>query len=129
MTAVDDALRKLGNKFCVIDLVGIPHMPSALLFTYCYELPFMDAVMLRGEDDSTAYRSRIDDDAVGVFPPGNVVWALAGPLVEVVDELFRLPEPGMHGAPSLVIRAPSSIWVPPGVKIGAGPPAKLSLET
>jgi hypothetical protein len=87
-------------------------MPPSVLFLYGWDLPFIDAVTVRGEDNATAYRSRSDDNESDIFAPGNIVWKLDGSVVEAVDELLRLARPGETGAPTLIIPTPSSLWVP-----------------
>lgn len=111
-TEAEVMLRKLAAKFTLTDLRAASNMPPALLYTFGYELPFLDTVLVRGEDDAAAFRSRIDDDNVNAFPPGNLVWASVGMFVDVVEDLFALPEPGTLRAPSLVIPTPSALWVP-----------------
>ncbi|MCP3799728.1 hypothetical protein NLX83_10705 [Allokutzneria sp. A3M-2-11 16] len=91
-----------------------------MAFTYGYDDPYIDVVLLRDEVDSSAYRSRIDENDYNFnpFAPKNLVWALGGAFGDVVGELLALPRPGEPGAPSLLIATPSSLWLPPGAHEG-----------
>jgi hypothetical protein len=101
------ALRK--RKFRPLQL------PKMMAFTYGYDGPFMDVVLLRGEFDASAFRSWVDesDYKFAPFSPKNVVWALDGNFGDVVGELLGLPSPGESRVPSLIISTPSSLWIPP----------------
>lgn len=120
MWTSDDALRALSRHgyrpMSVNDSSG---QPELLLFSRGYDEPFMDQVSVRGEDDATACRRRLED-GIDLLGQQNVVWSLDGSLVDVVDELlFRLPRPGEVGAPRLIIPTPGTLWLPPGARSGA----------
>jgi hypothetical protein len=96
-----------------------------MAFTFGYDDPYMDVVLLRGELDSSAYRSRIDENDYdfNFLAPNNLVWTIDGAFGDVVGELLSLPRPGEPGAPSLLIAPPSSLWLPSGTHEGrAGRP-------
>ncbi|MGB3442684.1 MAG: hypothetical protein WBA97_28405 [Actinophytocola sp.] len=113
MTASDNALRALtARRFRPIQL------PDLMMFTFGHDEPFMDVVLARGEDDATAYRSRVDESDVrfDAMAPENVVWWRNGDLPAVVDELLDLPRPDDPKAPRLMVSTPSSLWVPPSAR-------------
>lgn len=115
MSASDDALKALVNRrFRPIQL------PDMMLFTFGHDEPFIDAVVVRDEDDATAYRSRVDEGDVNfnAMAPGNVVWWRDGDVPAVVDELLDLPRPDEPKAPRLVVPTPSSLWVPSSARPG-----------
>lgn len=92
-------------------LDGFGAIQPMALFTYAWELPFVEAVVVYDEDDAISYRSR-DAIHLDLFAPRNVVWRHPGTFVGAVAELLALPHPGSSEAPSRVITVPSSLWVP-----------------
>ncbi len=87
-----------------------------MLFSRGWEEPFMDEVIVRGEDDATACRRRLADD-VDLLERKDYVWYADGSVVEVVDELiFRLPHPANPQAPKLVLPTLGTLWLPPGAR-------------
>lgn len=65
-----------------------------------------DALAMRNLDDARAFR---------LDPANGMVWMCEGGLVEVIDGLTELPDPGQPGAPRLVRGAahPRNLWLPP----------------
>jgi hypothetical protein len=112
------ALKSLTARgFRTIPMLDSEEMPPIVLFIFAWDEPFIDAVILRGEDDAAAYRSKdVGLGEVNLFAPKNVVWFHEGATAEVVDELFKIPQPGERGAPMLVIPTPSSLWLPPSTR-------------
>ncbi|GAA1029793.1 MULTISPECIES: hypothetical protein [Amycolatopsis] len=112
MTALDEVFDKLAGKFRAISLMDLPHIPPAMLYTRALDDLYMESVLVRAEDDSTAYRIRVDESDASVYGTGGLVWASEGSLVDVFGELMSLPHPSSPNAPRLVIPKPSSLWLP-----------------
>ncbi|MEV7042202.1 hypothetical protein [Amycolatopsis sp. NPDC051061] len=117
MWTSDDAIRELVKRgFRGMEIAGSPGQPECILYTRGWAEPFMDEVIIRGEDDATACRLRFEDEA-NLVERKLVVWWKDGSVVDVVDELlFHLPHPANPRAPKLVIPTPGSLWVPPGAR-------------
>lgn len=116
MNTPDDALHALTARgFRYIQTPGYDlddgYIPWTLLFICGWEAPYVDAVHVRGADDVTAFRSHVDDTG-GSTGAESVVWKYEGDIVEAVAELLALPAPDERGAPTRVIRTPSSLWTP-----------------
>lgn len=117
MNTPDDALHALNTRgFRYIPAPGYTlggggHVPWTLLFVYGWDAPYVDAVHVRGADDVTAFRTRLDDDRDDLSGE-SIVWKRESDIVEAVADLLALAAPGEPGAPSLVIRAPSRLWIP-----------------
>ncbi|SDC72689.1 hypothetical protein SAMN05216174_1043 [Actinokineospora iranica] len=104
MRSSDDALNALVAR-------GFRCLRSddSLVFTFAWEEPFIDVVHVRAEDDVTAVRSAADGGNPNLFALENVVWSACGRgLVEVVTELFEVPNPGEPGAPSRRVQSHGS---------------------
>jgi hypothetical protein len=114
VTTVDQALRLLvSHGFRAMQLGAADPGDGPLVFSFGWDLPFMDVVTVRAEKDATAHRERLDDE-LDLFGRKNVVWSLDGSFVEVVFELvLELPKPGTPGAPTLIRRTPASLLIPP----------------
>ncbi len=65
----------------------------------------IETVLIHDEHDALAARCRDDDDAA-------VVWHRTGSTADVITELLDLPAPYDRGAPTLVRRTPSELWIP-----------------
>ena len=117
MWTSEDALKELvARDFHAIQLAGSSGQPEMMLFTRGWEEPFMDEVIIRGEDDATACRRRFVDGA-DLLERKDYVWYSDGSVVEVVDELiFHLPHPAHPKAPKLVISTPGTLLLPPGAR-------------
>ncbi|WP_153036592.1 hypothetical protein [Amycolatopsis sp. YIM 10] len=117
MWTSEDALKELVSRnFRAIQLAGSPGQPEMMLFSRGWEEPFMDEVIVRGEDDATACRRSLAD-SVDFLERKDFVWYKDGSVVEVVDELiFHLPHPANPNAPKIVIPTPGTLWLPPGAR-------------
>ncbi|MGH3862102.1 hypothetical protein [Actinokineospora sp.] len=116
MNTPDDALQALTARgFRYIQTPGYALdggcIPWTLLFIFGWEAPYVDAVHVRGADDVTAFRAHVDDTGASTAAE-SVVWKCEGDIVEAVAELLALPAPDEPGAPTRVIRTPSSLWTP-----------------
>jgi hypothetical protein len=120
MWTSEDALKELvSRKFRAMQISGSPGQPEMMLFSRAWKEPFMDEVIVRGEDDATACRRRLAD-GVDLLERRDCVWYRDGSVVEVVDELiFHLPHPANPKAPKLVMPTPGSLWLPPGARTKA----------
>jgi hypothetical protein len=124
IATVEDAKRALGERgFRPMFLDSMGDMPPMALFTYAWDLPFMETIVVRAEEDATSYRSRREGFA-DPFSPRNIVWHHTGTFVEAVAELFDLPRPGERGAPERIVAAPSVLWTPGHEKRGTIEPLK-----
>ena len=117
MWTSEDALKALvSREFRPMQLAGSPGRPEMMLFSRGWKEPFMDEVVVRGEDDAIACRRRLVD-GVDLLDRKEYVWYRDGSVVEVVDELiFHLPHPAHPKAPKLVIPTPGTLWLPPGAR-------------
>lgn len=107
------ALNLRGFRWVVLD--GYGDVPSMAMFTYAWDAPFMDAVIVHSDDDTISYRSKLEA-YTDPFMPRNVVWHLRGTFVEAVAGLFELPQPGEQEQSSVVVEPPNVLWVPKGKK-------------
>ncbi|MET9265240.1 hypothetical protein [Amycolatopsis sp. NPDC004079] len=117
MWTSEDALKELVNRrFRAIAVGNLPGQPEIMLFTRRWDdEPFVDEVIIRGEDDATACRHLLAGD-IDRSERKDYVWYSDGSVVEVVDEIiFHLPHPARPEAPKLVIPTPDSLLLPPGV--------------
>lgn len=71
-----------------------------------------------GWSEGIAIKSVTDARAFRLDPTSGEVWSREGSLVEVVDALVELPEPGRRGAPRLVRGTARRLWVPPSIRGG-----------
>ena len=71
-----------------------------------------------GWSEGIAIKSLIEARAFRLDPTSGEVWSREGSLVEVVDALVDLPEPGHPGAPRIVRGIARRLWVPPSVRGG-----------
>lgn len=128
VTTVDQALGLLvSHGFCAMRLGAADPGDGPLVFSFGWDLPFMDVVTVRAEKDATAHRERLDDE-LDLFGRKNVVWSLDGSFVEVVFELvLELPKPGTPGAPTLIRRTPASLLIPPGAAARTSGSSRLIL--
>lgn len=117
MWTSDDALKELVVRdFHPIPIAGSEVQPECILYTRAYDEPFMDEVIIRGEDDATSCR-RLFKDGVDLSERRDVVWLQDGSVAEVVDKVvFHLPHPARPGAPTRVITAPGNLWLPPSAR-------------
>lgn len=120
MRTSDDALKELVNRgFRAIPIGDSPGQPEIMLFTRRWDEPFMDEVIIRGEDDATACRYLLADDT-DRSERKDYVWYSEGSVVKVVDDLFvHLPHPECPAAPKLVIPTPGSLLLPSGARADA----------
>jgi hypothetical protein len=116
IATLDDVLDKLRRDFRAIDLRGLPRIPPAMLYTRALDDLYMESVLVRSEDDATAYRTRMDESDASIYGTGGLVWACEGKLVDVFGQLLELPDPGLPNAPRLVVPAPGTLWLPGGSK-------------
>ena len=65
-----------------------------------------------GWSDAVAIRDLGDARAFRCDPVGGVVWRREGGMVEVLDSMLELPEPGDPRAPRLVIGTAPRLWTP-----------------
>ncbi|MPZ82135.1 MAG: hypothetical protein GEV28_17760 [Actinophytocola sp.] len=65
-----------------------------------------------GWSEAIAVRDTNDVRAFRLDPSWGEVWSREGGLIEVVDTLLELPEPGRTGAPTLVKGLAPRLWVP-----------------
>lgn len=65
-----------------------------------------------GQVDAIRVRSATDAAGVRIDHEGGVLWQREGGLVDVVNGLRELPEPGTPGAPCLVKRVLPGLWTP-----------------
>jgi hypothetical protein len=68
-----------------------------------WPLDWSDAIAIRDLGDAKAYRCN---------PDGGEVWGKEGSLLDVLNELIELPEPGQPSAPTLVKGRPPTLWTP-----------------
>ncbi|MBK1788233.1 hypothetical protein [Prauserella cavernicola] len=52
----------------------------------------------------------------GAYPSGDPVWQEHGTVADVIAALLELPPHGAPGAPTTTRRAPSSLWLPSGLR-------------
>jgi hypothetical protein len=107
------ALISRGFRWMILD--GYGDVPSMAMFTYAWDAPFMDAVVVHGEDDTISYRSKLEA-YTDPFMPRNVVWHCRGSFVEAVAGLFGLSQPGEQEESNAVVEPPNVLWVPEGKK-------------
>lgn len=69
-----------------------------------------------GWSEAIAVRDVGDVRAFRLDPSWGEVWSREGGLVEVVDALLELPEPGQAGAPVLVRGPAPRLWLPGRVR-------------
>jgi hypothetical protein len=67
---------------------------------------FIDSILFWSETEARAGRVPMSRDA---NRPVQAVWIYEGPLVEAVDRLLDLPEPGARSAPTLLRRTASDL--------------------
>ncbi|SDC50630.1 hypothetical protein [Actinokineospora iranica] len=65
-----------------------------------------------GWADAIRVRFITDAAALRCDYTGGITWERDGGLVEVVDELLMLPEPGQRLAPHLVMGRAPTLWAP-----------------
>lgn len=75
--------------------------------TRVWLLGWTEAIMIRNVDDVKAFRCD---------PEGGEVWGDEGGLVDVIDGLLALPEPGSPNAPVLVKGRRPKLWTPGEVR-------------
>lgn len=68
----------------------------------------VETITLRARTEAVAARYRTED----YENAGNPLWQRIGTVLEVITELLELPAHGEPGAPVLVRRASSSLWLP-----------------
>ena len=112
IASVDDVLAKLRRDFRAIDLRGLPQIPPAILYTRGLDDLYMESVLVRSEDDATAYRTRTDESDASIYGTGGLVWSSDGRLIDVFGQLLELPHPSLPNAPRIVIPTPSALWLP-----------------
>lgn len=96
-------LRQAG--WCFRLILDDDQQPGCLVGSYSRER-YTDAIFIYDETHTAA--ARVLDDTYG----GGCVWTTEGRnLADVVHDLITLPEPGMPGAPALVIASPE-LWTP-----------------
>uniref|UniRef100_UPI003F496524 hypothetical protein n=1 Tax=Amycolatopsis sp. CA-096443 TaxID=3239919 RepID=UPI003F496524 len=120
MWTSDDALNQLAARgYRAVPFAGSPGQPDMTLFTRGWDEPFTDQVVIRGEDDATAFRFRRVDGA-DAPERTDCVWYAAGTVVKVVDALiFDLPHPAHPRAPRAAITVPDTLVLPPGARADA----------
>lgn len=69
---------------------------------------FVDSILFWSETEARAGRMPAMRDS---SRPAQAVWLYEGPLVEAVDRLLDLPEPGARNAPALLKRSASDLAV------------------
>ena len=74
-----------------------------------------DVVLLRSEDDATAYRVAVLGE-VDVFSPGLVSWQYHAPAAWTLRAVLTLEEPEHPDAPRGVLRPDPGCFVPPEVR-------------
>lgn len=70
-----------------------------------------DVVIIRDEDDATAFRMPTENNA-DVLDPAWVTWVYAAPAVWTLRAVLTLPVPGTPGEPVCLMTAPASCRVP-----------------
>ncbi|MGW3471135.1 hypothetical protein ACWDKQ_22360 [Saccharopolyspora sp. NPDC000995] len=109
-TEVDELLSALRRQGGVLYVFGPKDGPE--LLAHVFQWPTCaDVVILRGEDDATAYRTPTLTDT-DVFAPVLVSWQYHSTAVWTLRAALTLPQPGHVHAPIAVLRPDPLCFLP-----------------
>ncbi|SDW04034.1 hypothetical protein SAMN05216215_100141 [Saccharopolyspora shandongensis] len=101
-TEVDELLRELRRRGGVFYAFGPKDDPEVVVHAHLWPT-CADVVILRGEDDATAYRTPTMPGA-DVFAPVLVSWQYHAPAAWTLRAVLTLPTPGDVHAPISVLK-------------------------
>lgn len=107
---LDELLGELRRRGGVLYVFGPKHGPEVV--AHVYQWPSCaDVVILRGEDDASAYRVPTLAGA-DVFAPVLVSWQYHSTAVWTLRAVLTLPPPGDEQAPIAVLRPDAQCFLP-----------------
>ncbi|WP_233576080.1 hypothetical protein [Saccharopolyspora rhizosphaerae] len=111
LDALLQQMRRDGWESYVFGPRDAPHAVSVVhRWTTC-----ADVLVLRAEDDATAYRTPLRPDA-DLFAPTTVSWHYHATAEWTVRAVLDLAEPGTPGSPMAVLTPPPDCGVPAGLR-------------
>ncbi|GAA4857112.1 MULTISPECIES: hypothetical protein [Saccharopolyspora] len=107
---VDELLTELRRRRWVLYVFGPRRAPEVVAATFHWTT-CADVVLLRAEDDASAYRAPITP-STDVFAPDLVSWQYRAPAAWTLRAVLTLAPPGEPDAPLAVLRPEPGCHVP-----------------
>ncbi|MGI8308553.1 hypothetical protein [Saccharopolyspora hattusasensis] len=108
MNSIDDGLRVLITRGFRFQHVKDDRGNVAVIVGSYAWGEFYDRIQITGETEAIAARAVMDSRCSA----DGVVWSHEGDTLSAITALLELPKPDEPGAPRLVRRAPSGLWLP-----------------
>jgi hypothetical protein len=111
---VDELLRELRRRRWVLYVFGPKDGPDAVAYVFQWSM-CPDVVILRGEDDASAYRVPTFPET-DVFTPPLVSWQYHASAAWTLRAVLTIDPPGHPNAPTAVQRPAAGCFVPMDIR-------------